>query len=683
MSDNIKTGIQLWLKDNFSEGIKKAGSEVQNFASGAAAAIQGVDKAFSGVKTAIGALGVSLSLGAATKQIIALDDDMNAIGMQAGISAEEVNKLKQAMYDVATSADVKLPMEQLRAAGNALIAQTGDYQFVIENMRNIGLAIRATGAAGSDIGMLYAVFNTMGLSAEETAEAFGTLVEQGKASGFVMKDMAAIGPRLIAQYRAFGRDGVGGVKEAGAALEYIYKGIQNADITGTAFSALLSSFQDVNVQQKMKVGLGVDVFGDDGKMKSVTNLIKETVEAAKGDANILSQLFNQQSMKALNTAIAEYNKNLEETGVGAVTGIQEFLEMTGDANSVQADAAKRAETLAANLTNLQNSFYRFADSRLTKPLKWLTDVLDYLAQDPERFNRVFKVIAGGVGLIAASKGLASVMKLFSAFKNFKGGGNINIGTNAGGNGMPVYVTNWGGKAGASPFPSTGAASGNQISTTKTPTGKAAGTPLGQSKIPKGMMGRAAGAGALSAALVAVPQMFNEIRDINANEDMTKKEKNIARGGAVGEAVGKIGGAAAGAAAGAAIGSVIPGIGTLIGAAAGGLIGYFGGRGGRLLGEKIGEAVSGDDEKSEKIGNQLPSDVIPMENLPYEITSQYMTDEPKYTGQTTANLEGEVAMKVDIDITNRNPTVSAEFIRNTTGGRVMPELGSAPRARELL
>ena len=57
----------------------------------------------------------------------------------------------------------------------------------------------------------------------------------------------------------------------------------------------------------------------------------------------------------------------------------------------------------------------------------------------------------------------------------KGGGNINIGSNVGGNGMPVYVTNWGGKTGASPFPSAGSA-GNQ-SIGKTPAGQAAGTPL--------------------------------------------------------------------------------------------------------------------------------------------------------------------------------------------------------------
>ena len=69
---------------------------------------------------------------------------------------------------------------------------------------------------------------------------------------------------------------------------------------------------------------------------------------------------------------------------------------------------------------------------------------------------------------------------------------------------------------------------------------------------------------------------------------------------------------------------------------------------------------------------------------FEITNQYMSGEPKYSGvQTTSTLEGEVAMKVDIDITNKTPTINAKFIRNTTGGRVMPELGSAKTARETL
>lgn len=102
----------------------------------------------------------------------------------------------------------------------------------------------------------------------------------------------------------------------------------------------------------------------------------------------------------------------------------------------------------------------------------------------------------------------------------------------------------------------------------------------------------------------------------------------------------------------------------------------------MIGEKIGEAVSGKEDNKETYN--LNDMAVSMAELPPEIRKQYYSGEPKYSGvQTTANLEGEVAMKVDIDITNKTPTVNAEFIRNTTGGRVMLELGSAKTARKTL
>lgn len=59
---DIKVGALLSLKDNFSKEIKSAGACTQNFASTAMSAVSKVDKAFSGFKTKLGALGVSLSL---------------------------------------------------------------------------------------------------------------------------------------------------------------------------------------------------------------------------------------------------------------------------------------------------------------------------------------------------------------------------------------------------------------------------------------------------------------------------------------------------------------------------------------------------------------------------------------------------------------------------------------------
>ena len=678
--NEIKAGVLLSLKDQFSQGIKNACSGVEAFQSRAASAIKKVDQAFSGLKTAAGAIGVSFSVGSAAREIINLDAKMTAFGTTMNMSAERVNKLKQSLFDTAVASNVKIGTDELMAAMDSIAERTGDAEFIEANMRNLGIAIRATGAAGSDIGGLYSEIQKMGLSAEEAATAVSTLAVQGNNGAFVMKDLASLGPRTIAAYTATGRSGTKALVEMGAALQVIRRGTGSSEQAATAFEAVMRNLTSPDKQQKLKL-LGVEVRdGLTKEFRPITEIMTEIVEKSGGSLETLGTIFDSEAVRAFNSAIGEYQKT------GVVSSFKEFNDMLDDGSYLENAAARNANTLAANLKNVQTAFVKFVNSEPIGVLEKLNKLFNYLSENPERFNKVFGAIAVGLTSIVAVKGAARIIDLISGIKNLKsGGGNINIGSNIGGNGMPVYVTNWGGKAGASPFPSSGAASQGSdfsVSTKKTPTGKPAGTPLGQSKIPKGATGRAAGAGALSAAFVALPQMYSEIKEVNANEDMTKKEKNIARGGAVGEAVGKIGGAAAGAAAGAAIGSVIPGIGTLIGAGVGGLIGYFGGKGGRLIGEKIGEAVSGKEDNKETYN--LNDMAVSMAELPPEIRKQYYSGEPKYSGvQTTANLEGEVAMKVDIDITNKTPTINAEFIRNTTGGRVMPELGSAKTARETL
>lgn len=667
----IKAGVLLSLKDQFSLGIKSAGSGVEAFASKASSAIQGVDKAFSGLGTAMGAIGVSLSVGAAAKEIINLDNRLTRIGLTADASAEQVNQLKQKVFEAATDSKIKIDTTSINDALDVVMTKTGDLKYTEDNIRNIAIAIQATGEQGSSIGSVFAEFQKFGYTADQITKLMDDMVKQGDMGAFTFGEFAKAGSAVISAYSPIGT-APEDIKKANAAMQIIMMGTKNAEIAVTALGSAMSELSSPDKQAKL-MAIGVRVRDESGKFRDFNDIMADLLQVSKkmGNTDFLGNIFGQTTMQA----VRAYGNFYEDM-------YPKLMDLGDTTGAMEGKSATMANTLAANLQQVQTAFVRFADAKLTAPLEKLTDLLNKLAEDPEAFNRIFTGIAVGIGSIAAVKGLASVINIVSSIASLKkGGGNINIGSNVGGNGMPVYVTNWGGKAGASPFPSSGSVGNQKVG--KTPTGQPTGTPLGQSKIPKGMMGRAAGAGALSAALVAVPQMFNEIKDINANEDMTKKEKNIARGGAVGEAVGKIGGAAAGAAAGAAIGSVIPGIGTLIGAAAGGLIGYFGGRGGRLLGEKIGEAVS-KDEDVEKEKTPLQRDLVfSSDNLPSEITNHYMSEAPKYTGQTTANLEGEVAMKVDIDITNRNPTVSAEFIRNTTGGRVMPELGSAPRARELL
>lgn len=703
--NEIKAGVLLSLKDKFSQGIKSAGSGVEAFASRAASAIQGVDKAFSGLGTAMGAIGVSLSVGAATKEIIELDNRLTRIGLTADASAEQVASLKQKVFEAASDSSIKIDTTSINDALDVVMTKTGDLKYAEDNIRNIAIAIQATGEQGASIGSVFAEFQKFGYSAEQITQLMDDMVKQGDQGAFTFGEFAKAGSAVISAYSPIGT-APEDIKKANAAMQIIMKGTKSAEIAVTALGSAMSELSSPDKQQKL-MAIGVRVRDESGKFRDFNDIMADLLKVSEkvGNTDFLGNIFGQTSMQA----IRAYSNFYEDM-------YPKLMDLGDTAGAMENKSATMANTLAANLQQVQTAFVRFADAKLTEPLEKLTNLLNKLAEDPDAFNRIFTGIAVGIGSIAAVKGLSSVINIVSSIASLKkGGGNISIGSNLGGAGMPVYVTNWGGKAGASPFPSSGSA-GNQQALGRTPTGQSAGTPLNAgsqgntlqkmggaaNQAVKGLTGKQLAAGGaaagIGAALVAIPSAVNEVAEINADETLTDKEKSTKKGGAIGDAAGTVIGAtaggvagvAAGAAVGAAVGSVIPVLGTavgaLVGAGIGALGGWLGGKAGRAIGEGIGSAVAGDDEEhlSETLEDQLPADTIPAETLPPEITNQYMSGEPKYSGvQTTANLEGEVAMKVDIDITNKTPTVNAEFIRNTTGGRVMPELGSAKTARETL
>ena len=134
---------------------------------------------------------------------------------------------------------------------------------------------------------------------------------------------------------------------------------------------------------------------------------------------------------------------------------------------------------------------------------------------------------------------------------------------------------------------------------------------------------------------------------------------------------------------------MPGLGTAAGLIVGGLVGLIGtklgGMAGRKLGEKIGSAVAGDDEEqlSETLEDQLPAGTIPAETLPPEITNQYMSGEPKYSGvQTTATLEGAADVNLHLTLDDNRAKVSATTSRNTARN-IRVNTGSVIEAREML
>jgi hypothetical protein len=145
MASEIKTGVTLSLKDLFSQNMKKAAGAASDFAGKTLGAFDKVDKAISGTGAKLAAFGLTLSVGAAAKGVIEMDQRMTRLGISANASADEVSKLKRAIFDAAQMPDIKVDPSGIIGGIETIVNKTNDLQFAQDNLRNIGLAIQATG----------------------------------------------------------------------------------------------------------------------------------------------------------------------------------------------------------------------------------------------------------------------------------------------------------------------------------------------------------------------------------------------------------------------------------------------------------------------------------------------------------------------------------------------------------
>ena len=791
MAKEITTGIALNLNDNFSGGIKNAGDTTQEFArdtkaslgdagksaetfagktlgatdkSGAAfekfatktsgaikkfikngidiaddavdrfgtktlGVINKVDRLVSGTAAKLAAVGLTFSLGAATKDIAEFEAQVTLMGVVAGMSDDEITRLKRDIYDVSHNAGIKLDYTKLQDASSVITDLTGDAKFAQDNLYLMGLAIRATQSDAQAIGALAASLKMAGLNAEESATALGTFAKQATQGAFTVRDFAAFGSRLINAYLATGREAKTAMKELGV-MEALRIGVGTPDQAATAFEAVIRNLSSPDKIKKLKQ-FGVTV---DFANQSIGEIMTKIIEATKGDVKKLYEWFDAEAVRAFNAGMAEYQRNLEKTGRGFVESYTKYEKMTGGIADLEAAADRNARTLAANFENLKSVFTDFVNSEGSGVFKMMNDGLNALSQNPENIKKVFSAITAGLIGIAAIKGIAGIARLAGSLARLKGGKlNITETLNTA-TAMPVYVTNWGGFGGGPPGlsvpPTAGSAGlvdqyGRPLASAPgiTPPPALSAAKSGRQALESGKnalkspktMASGVFAGAVAAAY-EIPEMLDEFHDIDRDESLTDKERGKAKGGAIGDASGSIAGAAGGAVAGGvlaamatsalagtALGTAFPGLGNIAGFILGAGIGaagwYFGGKAGRAIGGGIGEALADDGTAQEppevrnRRGGRTPmkkrGKVSPKPgafpegvNGPFEIPASMLP--PELTRAQTSlapqkvELDGQADLRVHVDVSGGKPAATVSVDNSIRHIRF--DTGHAPSAR---
>ncbi|MDR1031028.1 MAG: phage tail tape measure protein [Treponema sp.] len=666
MAKNLVTAIELRLKDGFSRGIQRAGSATSGFAKDTIGAINTLDKALSGTAAKFAAFGVSLSVGAATSDMIALDHRLTRLGLTANASSEQIVELKQKIYE--TALELKIGTDSLVDAAMVNIERVGDFEYLSSNLRNMGLLLQATGESGEAAGNIFSALAAINYNDEETLRFLDNLDAIGDTGAFTLGAFAQGAGSIISTYGQIGTE-VEDLASAMKVLQIMMRGINAEDETMTAFRSIIN---ELNTKEDALLKLGIRVRNQEtGKLRDLQEVMTDIAARAelKGNAQEFFKLFGIESMKGVLAFITH-----------AKTMNGEFEKLGDTSGSLERKAEAMAQTMQSNLQNLQTAFNRFADTSLTKPLAEVTELLNRLAEDPQNIERIFEAIAKGLVAITAVKGIAGVSRLIGSFGQLKSG-KVNITESLSmATAMPVYVTNWSGGS-SMPIGAAGSVQGTPSSTLLDQYGNplplpsstpSAGTPAkSPSKSPRGNIPKGVktlGAAALVADVAFEGyKVYQTVQDIERSE-LSEPEKEVARSRTIGAATGKTGGEIAGMVLGGLLGSFAGPAGTVVGASIGAsILGFLGEKGGEALGRW--RAENGEKQKTDTKGhyeytgvNGLPVWVepqIPIANLPPQIT-QTKTD---LSPQKVA-LEGQAVMDVQVDISGERPTAQVAIRHNS-------------------
>nr|DAI24801.1 MAG TPA: minor tail protein [Caudoviricetes sp.] len=454
---NLKAQLELGLLGNIPSQCSKfsssfaglAASGRQNLAALGNYAAKTEDVLGKVYNRTTGILG-SIGMGISGKYAADMQTRIEALGIVADRSSEEMAALNDQIYKTAQDRDINIDPSELLAAIEKISAKTGDLDFGIENMKNLAYTISATASAGEDIGALAGdLFEKFGIrDAQSIISTLGLLANQGKMGAFELKDLATQGERVTAAYAMMGRKGPNAVAEMGALLQMAKKGTGSAEQAATAFEAVIRNLTDKDKLEALEAA-GIKVRNVNGEFRSAVDIIKDIIIRTKGDATMLGSVFDTFAIRGVSVMATGYaelrkeGKSIEDS----FKMINEFQKANRDGQVVINDSIRMANTFNSAVTSLRAALSQKVFSELTPYLQDLTSAIN--STSPEQIQQYLelgkKVFIGLGSVWLGAKALRMGNGLLGMLGGKSAAGNI-IGGLAGatmGNPIPVFVVNSG------------------------------------------------------------------------------------------------------------------------------------------------------------------------------------------------------------------------------------------------
>ncbi|HHT5646466.1 TPA: phage tail tape measure protein [Raoultella planticola] len=445
MANRLTTEILINLSGNLTAKARQYGANMSEFArtnqramnvikATSAAAGRGMDALGNRYTTMI----AGFAGGAMLKDFATTDRRITRMGLAAEKTRKEMSDMFGSMQDSAIK--FRVDDSEVVSAIEKVGTVTGDIEFGYKKRDIISPTIAASGADGESIGGLFSQLPKFGIASDDDSlKAMDTLNQLGKEGAFELKDIAERGVRAFSMYAAAGGVGVKGFKDVGVALESAIDATGDKATASTAVENLIRDLQLPKVVKELRRN-GINVFGKDGKMRSLPTVMAEVAKKSgnKGaetqNARLLGAGFNQDSILLISSVTS---------GKGA-ENLKRYNGVVADGQGILKDAAYAAQDFTSSITSLNVTWKKFANSNLAHPVQELADAINSVDQKTvQNWLETGKQVAIAVaGVIAARKAFQLGKGALDLFGVGKGKGIPKGVSDVFGSGvMPVYVVN--------------------------------------------------------------------------------------------------------------------------------------------------------------------------------------------------------------------------------------------------
>lgn len=377
--------------------LSRSSSRLRSFSRRTVNLFRGAGRTIGKLFGGVGLLGGAYGILKGAKNLLSLETRLRQLAVQSNRSMEEMEGLKKRLFELADAArDEKGVLnemftgqtpEALLSGIEAIVERTGDFDFAVAAIEDMGKVATATGAEMSAVGATASnLMEKMGIKPEGILTVFDILAAQGKEGAFTLQNMSTLFERLLSTATMVGVEGETGIRKFGAFLQIAKRGFGAPERAATGIESVIASIvEKASLMPKIVFELdeaGMQKFRDfDLILKDIVTLTVAMGEE-RGTATRL-KLFGREGIKAINPLVQSFKE------FGDFREFDRLVELGGDGVALTKDFGTMVEDTSQKIESLGTKIYKVLNEILTtERIEKFGDAIDSLIELIEKLNKM-------------------------------------------------------------------------------------------------------------------------------------------------------------------------------------------------------------------------------------------------------------------------------------------------------